>query len=408
MLMSWPAVRTRIPTALANFWRNQILQAQEQDVPHLLPEFLNLGDAGIGVLVELVGSPKASVSRPARKFLSDQTDIWLRLPKAEAQVHIATLAKALARHVESFGPSGRDYAEGLVKRMLIAKSGGVPLLSGSALPDCELVLQIIAEDHRRKWAERTARWDPDRGLPPVNENDPVETAPPVATARAPRGSDSAGSSNADVTMRPLAEANKAESIRLPSPKPAQDNAPDLLDLDTDSMRELPGMPTVRTPTKVRATRLEQPQAMQPVSVARGRQGITEEARISAWMQQLHDADPQIVHHAETHLTEVGFTKLHLELARQLTSQDPMVREQLAEALPRVPGIDAKTWLVWLSRDQRAEVRAAALSVMATINDPVLLKRIEEMARLDPDDRVRQQLHRLQAARPESRSGRRQQ
>ena len=42
----------------------------------------------------------------------------------------------------------------------------------------------------------------------------------------------------------------------------------------------------------------------------------------------------------------------------------------------MPGIDAHVWLVWLSRDENADVRLAALTVMATTSDPNVLRRID--------------------------------
>jgi hypothetical protein len=168
-----------------------------------------------------------------------------------------------------------------------------------------------------------------------------------------------------------------------------------LDLETDPLREMPEMPSTRTHAEFRPTRLEQPIETKPARAGGGSlHADDEDARIAAWMHQLHSSDKTIVRHAEAHLVEAGFAPAHLELARNLTSPDPAVREQLAEILPQVPGIDAKAWLVWLSRDPRADVRLAAISVMATINDPMMLKRIREMARNDPDRRIQEQGQRL--------------
>jgi HEAT repeat protein len=112
------------------------------------------------------------------------------------------------------------------------------------------------------------------------------------------------------------------------------------------------------------------------------------------MHQLHDADENVVRRAESQLDRRGFDTAQLELARQLTDADPREREQLAELLPRVPGIDAKTWLLWLSRDEDADVRLAALTVMATTGDPQVLKRIELISRNDADPRIQRQGERL--------------
>ncbi len=91
---------------------------------------------------------------------------------------------------------------------------------------------------------------------------------------------------------------------------------------------------------------------------------------------------------------LGYEALQLELARQLTDPDPKVRRELAESLSALPGIDARTWLFWLSRDKTPDVRLSAMTVMATMNDPATLRRIEQMSRLDADERIQRQGERL--------------
>ena len=112
------------------------------------------------------------------------------------------------------------------------------------------------------------------------------------------------------------------------------------------------------------------------------------------MHALHSGDLALRARAEEELERQGFDALHLELARQLTDPDPRVRRELAESLPAMPGIDAHVWLVWLSRDEHADVRLAAMTVMATSSDPNVLRRIEQMARSDADPRVQRQGERL--------------
>jgi hypothetical protein len=112
------------------------------------------------------------------------------------------------------------------------------------------------------------------------------------------------------------------------------------------------------------------------------------------MHALHSGDLELRARAEEELQRQGFEALQLELARQLTDPDPRVRRELAESLPAMPGIDAHVWLVWLSRDERAEVRLAAMTVMATTADPNVLRRIEQMARTDADPRVQRQGEKL--------------
>lgn len=395
MLASWPLARRYVPVALVGFWRSQILQATDDDLPRLLAELGNLEDAALPALAELIGSQRAAVSRAARVQLSRQVNAWFLLPPGEAADHLGAVAAALAAHAVEYGPSARDYAEDIVDRLIEAGRSNRGLLPASAWSDCEIVLQVATAAHRLKFALRDpASAEAEQYLPPVHD----EPAPAAAAESASEGPGEQAAA-AEKAPRAAAAANAAEPMRIETPAAPASSAPAPLDLESDPLRELPEMPPRRTPLEFKPTRLELPAGSRQGSSAKGSLAAAEEeARIFTWMHQLHSADATIVQHAASHLAEAGFAPAHLELARSLTSPNPAEREQLAEILPQVPGIDAKTWLIWLSRDERAEVRLAAISVMATINDPVLLKRVRDMAAADPDPRLRAQLQRLSARR----------
>jgi HEAT repeat protein len=74
--------------------------------------------------------------------------------------------------------------------------------------------------------------------------------------------------------------------------------------------------------------------------------------------------------------------------------DPQVRRRLARLLPEVPGLDAVPWLVLLTRDEDAEVRLTALTLLATTGDPTLLDEVGELVRGDADPRVQRLAERL--------------
>lgn len=107
-----------------------------------------------------------------------------------------------------------------------------------------------------------------------------------------------------------------------------------------------------------------------------------------------DATAQI----RAELVRRGFSEVHLELARRLFDPDPRARLELARRLPGLQSVDAEPWLVWLCEDEDAEVRAAAMALLATTGDPALLRRIERMAETDGDARVRRQAERLRQQR----------
>ena len=107
------------------------------------------------------------------------------------------------------------------------------------------------------------------------------------------------------------------------------------------------------------------------------------------MQQLRQSDHQASAAAREELIRRGFGEVDLELARQLFDPDPAVRKHLAQAVPRLQSIDAVPWLLWLCRDDDADVRMTAVTLLATTGDPQLLERVETLARQDTDPRIRE-------------------
>ena len=108
------------------------------------------------------------------------------------------------------------------------------------------------------------------------------------------------------------------------------------------------------------------------------------------MSRLHVSDPQVVLAAREELERRGISGPLVDLARRATDPDPKVRRQLAESLPRLPGVDAKPWLLELSYDENAQVRATAVTLMATSGDLEMVHRLEQISRDDPDDYTRAQ------------------
>jgi hypothetical protein len=106
------------------------------------------------------------------------------------------------------------------------------------------------------------------------------------------------------------------------------------------------------------------------------------------MYGLQSDDDEVREAAASELKSRGFSEVHLELARQLTCAKADVRAKLAERLPGTSGIDARLWLTWLMRDESADVRLAAIGVLATTGQSESFRRAMEIARQDRDPRIR--------------------
>lgn len=112
----------------------------------------------------------------------------------------------------------------------------------------------------------------------------------------------------------------------------------------------------------------------------------DESDIMTVMRALHD--PARATTARYKLTALGFAPNHIELARRFTASDANERVTAVRSLPSIRGIVARDWFLWASRDADAEVRRAALALMASSEQPDLMARIEEMSATDSDVDIR--------------------
>jgi HEAT repeat protein len=110
---------------------------------------------------------------------------------------------------------------------------------------------------------------------------------------------------------------------------------------------------------------------------------------------LHAPEATLVRAVREELTRRGHAPLEIYLQERLTDSDPRVRSQAAASLPGMPAMDARPWLLSLSRDEDTEVRLVALSLMATSGETQMLRRVKEMAQSDPDPRIRTQAKQIE-------------
>ncbi len=107
------------------------------------------------------------------------------------------------------------------------------------------------------------------------------------------------------------------------------------------------------------------------------------------LSQLHVNDAPQATAAERELLRRGCSQRQIEIGRALTSPLASERRRWADALPHLADIDAKPWLLWLSRDADADVRRTVVTLMATSREPELLRRLAEIAATDENEVVRE-------------------
>jgi hypothetical protein len=304
---------------------------------------------------------------------------WPRLDPDSRRRRQLILARALAQQIELFSPDARCVASDIALRIL-AVIPATDASESAIVAACDQVLRASAVQRRARLLARRPGSESEaqrRGSAEFEENRMPRLATLPGGNLFPSGLDSPTSSDAIVEREERVEEDRRtlasnEPARLPEPSAEQMDA------------------AVETDEELEAAAATLHHHVAPTGDETEEEAGDEAAAVLRWMFALRANEPSRRHRAEEELKALGFEALQLELAMQLTDPNPVVRRQLAESLPAMPGIDARTWLVWLSRDQHPDVRLAAMSVMATTGDLNIMRRIEQMARRDVDPRVQRQ------------------
>jgi hypothetical protein len=396
----------------AEHWRSQLDTVPDDQARVLLRQVAELGEPGIPVLVEALGSQRESVAREGKQALLEQLDRWQILRARASSPKLAVLADALAERVDRFGPTARNDAADLAARILLWPLDSRTVDRQRVIASCEKVFQASTVRGGELLEGGPAVGQP---LPteradivqrrPLPVDDPMELgASLVDLSRLPGGGLPIGSfpepaapQHAVTTL--VGDARAERPRRLVVPPIARP-----LDTWTQPARPAtvpgestatprsgaPSDPPPPVPNRGRTLPLTQP-ADDPPGKAPGSFSQMPTVRLMQWLNSREEPGAT---DARGELIRRGFTEVHLELARRLFHPDAEVRRELVRLLPRVQSVDAAPWLEWLSRDPDPEVRLVAIGLIATTGDAALLDEIEQAARDDPDPRIRRQAERI--------------
>ncbi len=96
--------------------------ADDADVRTSLRQLAKLGLPATEALVPLASSDRAAVATVARQIINRRLENWrIRSqedPRFDLATPITTLAKALAQHIDQFGPSGKQWSEAITLKMI--------------------------------------------------------------------------------------------------------------------------------------------------------------------------------------------------------------------------------------------------------------------------------------------------
>ncbi|MBN2022923.1 MAG: HEAT repeat domain-containing protein [Pirellulales bacterium] len=403
---------------LAREWQREMAQADDPRAVELVGRVAGLGPPGLPVLVEMLGSPRERVARAARGALFAQLEDWKSLDARSASPRLAALARSLADHVDRFGPTARLDAAELATRILRCPMDPATVDRRRVIDACETVLRRSRAD-RRALAAVDQEQSPEIVLP----EDSVAGEPASRDAPPPRGFGPADSPDLEtgrlaqlpgggLLPAPLAEERPDASLavrghpeepppgeepqRLNRPSGAQrlrpsTGAPRLLGGAAGGARPLEGSPPASAPAE------DSPLPPSTAGGAHPRTSLDESPTVVSplaksetldLLRGLWHEDPASADQARAELTRRGFGQVELAVGRQLFDPDPEVRKRLARTLPGLRSVKPEPWLLWLARDADGDVRAVAVGLLATSNDPALLAEVERLARADLDLRVR--------------------
>jgi hypothetical protein len=389
----------REPALLAERYAAQMPEVPAAGVEAHLRKIAELGDAGLPVLAAALANERPQVRDWARLVLLDEVNHWELLSAPGATEKLTLLTKALARSLPEMGPLDRKFAADLALRAM-----DWPHEAGSErtqlLADCESVL-ASAGSRSPRGIRSTSGSDLAANRAPPNRSH-RETDIVLAGTGFNRLGDLPGGG------LPIEPASMPHFDGFIEPHVAKEQAPRGAVTEPGRLPErIDGNPLGKDLAMSAAPGVNQPRRLPSTAVnpsnirhlaVEVRGDVPTPNDVAAWhrlkprevMRQLHVNDPRVVAAARVELEHRGVTGSLVEVARLATDPDPQVRKSLAEALPSLAGVDAKPWLLELSYDDDPQVRATAVTLMATSGDLELLKRLEQISREDPDDYTRAQ------------------
>jgi hypothetical protein len=352
---------------LAHRWRQDLHEAQDAIALARIHQLGQLGPHGVRVLGEAVGIPREDVARAARAEVTSLLAQWELIEAKKSSPLVVALAQGMAESIDSFDRDARRFAADTAQRILIWPVDRNTTNRAPLIAACETVLVAVGRPAAPPAVPSPATSSPaasSRAPQPTPAADPI----PAEARRLP----------ASVEVTPLPRVPTEATVEVsdedasePPPQSASDSDPTPSPTaDTqDEPRPLPReLSRAAGDLEQAVVELEDQSKNQPT-------GFT--SQHAAWIRDLNSQQVEVVTQARAELAKLGLGRNELEVARLSTHPDAAVRKKLARALPRLPGIDARTWLEFLSDDPDEEVRRTAQTLLATAGDAQSAARLRE-------------------------------
>jgi len=398
------------------------IRAQLDQVPpgraeQLLAEAARLGDRGIGLLVEALGSDRPGVAQAARAVLDGELRRWESLQPEQSAAKLAALAAELARRVAQFDPAARQSAADLATRILLwpsATGEGEPL---QLIAHCEQILRAAGEAdsppprpqqplrmaeaplapehlvrrgptdlwadpaapgwywrqiqsrHGQSTAQRQSASAPQAtgtGPLPRPRSSPLAPSPGVAAeaGRSQGASEERPARGGEIPTQRQPQALVNQPAELPVTRPASDEGP--LQRPRAQGRIAPAI-LAPAPDALPPESDAGPQAADPSAARRWAELSNLEL-----MRYLASGDTSVTTLARGELARRGFSPVQIELAEKLFDPDPGARRELVELLPQLQSVRPEPWLRLLVEDTDPEVRRRAAAALSQVTQPAAM------------------------------------
>jgi hypothetical protein len=352
----------------------------------------------VQILVAAATSADLEVAEEAKLSISKLLRQAQRQIQSEQRVgavarQLADLAESLAAQKSVFSTADYSWLSSTTRKVLRLANQIQPRHAPLVAAHCDAVLAAIASNEALN--REIVGTEPEDQESFIGEEAMIDSGRQSLQAGFQSGGSTAlGQGNGADATKPV-----HASVPARDAPPAEISARELIEAPWRAswshpvFRMVPARPIITPPGEdlpPAAAPMPEPPAKDSEAANSPLASIESRELLRRWVR----AEGSTIYPLEQELTRRGFGRLSERLVQQLFSASPEDRLTLANSVLTEPGVDARPWLILLSEDSHADVRLAAVSIMATSNEAALVKQAWQVAIRDRDPRIAGLVERL--------------